>query len=203
MTDIYREIDAERRRAHAKHGPKSMESAAPHDMKRLRILMEEVGEVAREFNEADIADRPLDLVATREELIQVAAMAAAWAESCGPTSAPQAEGDVREALARVLDEADDHFQHGVGSGSYDPDGLPLWLADAVLSSGLVVPTTTIVEQVAGDTADAVIEALHRVRRLADVLVADPGPYEGHRETAVRADVARGVLDAARIDGSDQ
>lgn len=54
-------------------------------------------------------------------------------------SAPQAEGDVREALARVLDEADDHFQHGVGSGGYDPNGLPLWLADAILAEFIVVP----------------------------------------------------------------
>lgn len=79
---IYDEIAAERARAHAKHGAKSMESAAPDDMKRFRILSEEVGEVAREFNEADIHDRPVDLAALRAECIQVAAMAAAWADAC-------------------------------------------------------------------------------------------------------------------------
>lgn len=82
MSDIYAEVKAERERAHAKHGDKSMESERPDAEKRLRILMEEVGEVAREFNEADIHDRPVDLALLRSELIQTAAMATAWADVC-------------------------------------------------------------------------------------------------------------------------
>lgn len=79
---IYDDIAAERARAHAKHGAKSMESAAWDDMKRLRILVEEVGEVARVFNEIELGDdaSPEGRAAAHDELIQVAAMAAAWAE---------------------------------------------------------------------------------------------------------------------------
>lgn len=39
--------------------------------------------------------------------------------------------DEREGLARLLDEADNRWQHGIGSGGYDPDGPPLWLVDAI------------------------------------------------------------------------
>lgn len=38
-----------------------------------------------------------------------------------------------EAVARVIDEADNRWQHGVGASGYDPDGPPLWLARAVLA----------------------------------------------------------------------
>lgn len=85
---IYADIWTEREKAHAKHGAKSMESAPPDSMRRLRILLEEVGEIAREFNQADIHDRPVDLAALRAECIQVAAMAASWADACTPTSEP-------------------------------------------------------------------------------------------------------------------
>ena len=40
----------------------------------------------------------------------------------------------REALAKILNDADDRIQHDVGFGGYDPNGLPFWLADAVLTS---------------------------------------------------------------------
>jgi hypothetical protein len=49
---------------------------------KLGVLMEEVGEVAREVNEADNSLRPDEaLKRLRTELIQVAAVAVAWAES--------------------------------------------------------------------------------------------------------------------------
>lgn len=80
---VWDEVAAERARAHAKHGAKSMESAAWDDMKRLRILIEEVGEVARAFNEWDLglASRAETRADVRAELIQVAAMAGAWADA--------------------------------------------------------------------------------------------------------------------------
>ena len=96
--DIYAEVRAERERAHAKHGDKSMESWAASDYARLSILMEEVGEVAREFNDAEIGERDMDLTAVRAELIQVAAMAVAWADAIGsPTPGPCADcGEIDE-----------------------------------------------------------------------------------------------------------
>lgn len=83
---IYDEIRYERNRAHVKHGATSMESAPPDDPtgRRYRILSEEVGEVAREFNDAEHDQHPVDLARVRKELIQVAAMAAAWADRIAP-----------------------------------------------------------------------------------------------------------------------
>lgn len=93
--DVYAEVRAERERAHRKHGETSMESSPASDPtgRRYRVLAEEVGEVAREFNDAEHDHRPVDLAALRGELIQVAAMAAAWADACSATSeATQTEG---------------------------------------------------------------------------------------------------------------
>lgn len=83
--DIWEEIADERERAHAKHGETSMESMPADDPtgRRYRILMEECGEVAQEFNDAEHERRPVDLAKLRKELIQVAAMAGAWADACG------------------------------------------------------------------------------------------------------------------------
>jgi NTP pyrophosphatase (non-canonical NTP hydrolase) len=78
--DIWSEVKAERARAHAKHGEKSMEAAPWTAERRLRILLEELGEVAKEFNDADLDNREPDADAVRKELIQVAAMAGAWAD---------------------------------------------------------------------------------------------------------------------------
>jgi NTP pyrophosphatase (non-canonical NTP hydrolase) len=78
---IYADIDRERRRAHAKHGPSSMESMPVDAMLRYTILAEEVGEVAKEFNDAAGDRRRVDLDRLRTELVQVAAMAAAWADA--------------------------------------------------------------------------------------------------------------------------
>jgi hypothetical protein len=83
-SDVFDEARAERARAHAVHGDTSMESTPADDPtgRRHRILTEEVGEVAKEFNDAEHDRRPVDQVKLRKELIQVAAMAGAWADAC-------------------------------------------------------------------------------------------------------------------------
>lgn len=80
-TDIMQEIRRERVRAHSKHGKTSMESKPADHPLRLAILGEEYGEVCKEFNEAEHEERPVDLQRLRKELVQVAAMAAAWADA--------------------------------------------------------------------------------------------------------------------------
>lgn len=84
------EVAAERRRAYAKHGVASTEAMARLDGRRLAVLMEEVGEVARVISEFAMANRPgvrnipdpePYLQQIRGELIQVAAMAVAWADA--------------------------------------------------------------------------------------------------------------------------
>jgi hypothetical protein len=103
-TDIYAEIRSERERAHAKHGDTSMEGLPLTDMTRLSVLMEEVGEVAREFNEARHRshrsllpqaerEQSIDAAALRAELVQTAAMAAAWADQIPLTPRPYRAGD--------------------------------------------------------------------------------------------------------------
>lgn len=92
--NIWEEVAVERAYAHRKHGSMSMENTDPLDLNRLAILLEEVGEVASEFNEyratagwaagAGITqtERETGLRARlRAELIQVAAMAGAWADA--------------------------------------------------------------------------------------------------------------------------
>lgn len=81
-TRVYREVAEERERAHAKHGPNSMESYPVGSFIRYTILAEEVGEIAKEFNEAEArgGQYTLDLERLRAECIQVAAMASAWAD---------------------------------------------------------------------------------------------------------------------------
>lgn len=59
-------------------------SCASLDMspgQKLAILTEEVGEVAKEMNDACNEGRAIDAQAMRTELIQVAAVTVAWAES--------------------------------------------------------------------------------------------------------------------------
>lgn len=86
--EVWDEVRAERLRAYLKHGDTSMEELAVTDLTRLTVLMEEVGEVAREFNEWRHTGT-LNRADLRKELIQVAAMAGAWADaldrcsSCG------------------------------------------------------------------------------------------------------------------------
>lgn len=80
--DIWAYAHGERLNAHLKRGPNSMENGEWSDPtgRRLRILLEEVGEVAREFNDAEIENRDVDAFNLFNELIQVTAMAGAWAD---------------------------------------------------------------------------------------------------------------------------
>lgn len=77
MYSPYSDIRDERVRAHAKHykSGKSMEDRHYADPLWMPVLVEEVGEVARALCDNS------DLEHLREEIIQVAAMAAAWADS--------------------------------------------------------------------------------------------------------------------------
>jgi NTP pyrophosphatase (non-canonical NTP hydrolase) len=91
-TNVYNQIHAERVRAHEKHGAlgNSREDAHWTNSEWLPILMEEVGEVAHELTydaryEAELRqdDDPeaTRRKALRKELMQVAAMAAAWIDA--------------------------------------------------------------------------------------------------------------------------
>lgn len=70
---VYRQITTERLRAHRIHGPRSMEYMNWTPTSRLAILVEEVGEIARE-----LIEHPLETQRLRTELIQVAAVSCAW-----------------------------------------------------------------------------------------------------------------------------
>lgn len=71
---VYDDVAAERARAHAKHGDDSIEGIDGDDPRWLAILMEEVGEVAHE--------QTYDATGSlRAELVQVAAVAAAWVDA--------------------------------------------------------------------------------------------------------------------------
>jgi hypothetical protein len=74
-------IQAEATRAHLKHGDNSMLGPNATDDRRLAILTEEVGEVARELNDAAIDGRPVDRDKLVKELIQTGAMCASWVEA--------------------------------------------------------------------------------------------------------------------------
>jgi hypothetical protein len=78
---VYRDVHAERERAHTKHGMKgnSRENAHWADAEWLPILMEELGEAAHELTYDVQSQRKMDRL--RAELIQVAAMACAWVDS--------------------------------------------------------------------------------------------------------------------------
>ena len=79
---VYDEVRAERERAHRKHGDTSMESQPILSHRRASILTEEVGEVAKILNDVEHGlDFGSAAPALRAELIQVAAMAVAWAEA--------------------------------------------------------------------------------------------------------------------------
>lgn len=83
---LYRTLDAihaEAERAHELHGETSMRSFEPVALDRLAILMEEVGEVGRVFNEARHRGSVANLSHLYSELVQVAAMAADWANAVG------------------------------------------------------------------------------------------------------------------------
>lgn len=101
---IYDEIRAEREAAHAKHGATSMEASPVDEMFRAVILGEEVGEVAevcyllwsaaltakasyvqKAMNDGR-HDGAVNLARLRRELVQVATMAAAWADRIDPSA---------------------------------------------------------------------------------------------------------------------
>lgn len=78
---VYDDIRLERERAFKLHGEASIERLPADAPEWLAILTEEVGEVARALLESDSDPRlSSDLYA---ELIQVAAVASAWAEALG------------------------------------------------------------------------------------------------------------------------
>lgn len=88
---VWAEIVAERHRAHLTHGATSMEACDRFADRRLRVLLEEVGEVAAALNDREhghaYPNRPQQwhddvednaVAELRGELVQVAAMAVAW-----------------------------------------------------------------------------------------------------------------------------
>jgi NTP pyrophosphatase (non-canonical NTP hydrolase) len=93
-------IQAEATGAHAKHKQFSMLYGT--NDRRFRILMEEAAEVARELNDAEIYDRPVDRDKLVKELVQVAAMAATWIEAL--------EGDHDPEYRSVARKPDPHAQ---------------------------------------------------------------------------------------------
>lgn len=99
----------------------------------------------------------------------------------------------REELARLLDEADDRWQHGIGSGGYDPNGAPFWLADAILSSDWLRKHEA---QTLRDAADVMVD------EMADVW-GGSGSWltTGERVAGLLADVLRARAD--RIEGGEQ
>lgn len=80
MSALHDEVDAERERAHRKHGATSMRNSAWDAHRRVSILTEEVREAARVLNDCEhgIHDEHSALPALRHELVQVAAMAMDW-----------------------------------------------------------------------------------------------------------------------------
>jgi len=76
---VYVAIHNERARAHRKHGAagNSREEASWDNVEWLPILMEELGEIAHQFT----YDVEMDIMDLREELVQLAAMSAAWIAS--------------------------------------------------------------------------------------------------------------------------
>ena len=82
LTALMDEIHTERIRANEAHGISSMEATKWWHGRRLAILMEETGEVARAYNERDHRrlgiDHPQFMAELRGELVQVAAMAVGW-----------------------------------------------------------------------------------------------------------------------------
>lgn len=83
VSAVYADIFHERQRAHTKHGAQSLEYGAWNDPtgRRMRILIEEVGEVAKVLNDAELAGVTPDHAHLYEELIQAAACATAWADA--------------------------------------------------------------------------------------------------------------------------
>lgn len=73
-SDIYRFISAERMRQSVKHPGQTIADDTTDPYKKLAILLEEVGEVAR----AMLDGKPIEM---RTELLEVAACCVGWLES--------------------------------------------------------------------------------------------------------------------------
>lgn len=80
-TDTLHAVMHERTRQEVLWPGKTCAGGDISDGRKLAILTEEVGEVAKEMNDADNEGRDVSAVALRTELIQVAAVAVAWAEA--------------------------------------------------------------------------------------------------------------------------
>ena len=76
---LYREVLNSRRKAHEKHGENSIEAVTWHDPRWLSILVEEIGEVAHALT----YDSGASLTDLRSELVDVLAVASAWADKIG------------------------------------------------------------------------------------------------------------------------
>lgn len=74
-------VQAEATRAHLLHGENSMLGASQTNDRRMTILTEEVGEVAKEVNDGFVEGRPADRDKLVKELIQSAAMCLSWVEA--------------------------------------------------------------------------------------------------------------------------
>lgn len=129
MATVYDEIRAERERAHTKHGPTSMENSPVDALYRAAVLGEEIGEaqeatmlavmglllgslslrVQRTMIDGHHEGDGPDLSALRTELIQVAAMAAAWADRIGTAAPTVSDEAVTAAGDAMLVESERFF----------------------------------------------------------------------------------------------
>ncbi len=151
---VYDEVRRERERAHAKHGDTSMEAKGWGNLQRLAILIEEVGEVGRAFNDHEhgkltSAELRRDV---RAELIQVAAMAAGWADavpvgapSTASRSAPpaswveQSEAESTRSTAALSDDVRDASLRSGSSVADEPGPKCYWCGDSGDDPGVDIP----------------------------------------------------------------
>lgn len=90
-------VQAESARAHAKHGERSLLGDALTTTERLAALIEEVGEVARLLTYDNAQGRD-ELV---KELLQVASVAASWAEWLDESDRTGPSEEIRAQLAAM------------------------------------------------------------------------------------------------------
>lgn len=108
---IYVDVDAARDHQDAKFGwigDSRSGLASTDEGRKLRILVEEVGEVARALNDAPRGGSPAKL---HHELLQVAACAVAWVEA----------DRERRLMVRWCSESDDGIHHPVILSTVDGD----------------------------------------------------------------------------------
>ncbi len=80
---ILAEFYIERARAHRLHGEHSQEGNPWDSEKSMRILVEEIGEVATALNERDLGNLTDEeaMVELRKELVQTGAMCLVWVDN--------------------------------------------------------------------------------------------------------------------------